>query len=216
MLTYKEYPDREAWLKGRQNTIGASEVAIPCGYGFKSQLELWKEKTGRKPPDDLSGNERVVYGTKAEEHLRALFALKHIHDFDVEYHEFRVYTNSDIPFLSCTLDGELIDKQTGERGIYECKTALINSKRDYEAWQNEQIPQHYYCQLLGQNAVTKYSFAILNAELRYPDGKSEIIERRVDFSDEQCEVDTKFVVDSCYDFWKNVVNDTAPATMLKL
>ena len=62
-----EYADRESWLAGRKNSIGASEVAAAIGISpFMTPNELWEIKTGRREPKDLSTSSRVVFGQQAE------------------------------------------------------------------------------------------------------------------------------------------------------
>ena len=213
-MAYKDYPNREEWLKGRKQSIGASEAAMAIGLSaFKSPLELWKEKTGRKEPDDLSGDERVGYGTQAEEHIRALFALQKKAVYDVEYHAYRVFIADNAPFMTCTLDGELVDKATGERGIWECKTAWITSRQDLNEWR-ERIPDKYYIQVLYQMAVTGRKYAVLTAQLIFMDGNSEI--RHYEINADDCRDDMDYIVREVKEFWQYVENDKTPPTMITL
>ena len=52
--------EKKAWLSIRQKGIGASDAAAAIGLNpFKSQLELWMEKTSRSDaslPDDLDSS----------------------------------------------------------------------------------------------------------------------------------------------------------------
>lgn len=42
------------WLDVRRNGIGSSDAAAAVGLcPYKSQLELWMEKTGRTPPEPV-------------------------------------------------------------------------------------------------------------------------------------------------------------------
>lgn len=206
MILFKNYKTREAWLNGRKNSIGASEAAVACGISkFKTQSQLWREKTGRAKESDLSDNELVAYGTEAEQYLRALFALKH-RDYKIEYFPFKVYYKSETPFITCTLDGE-ITTADGQRGIYECKTKLINSRKDLEEWDGK-IPENYFIQVLQQLYCTDFDFVVLNAEIRFPDGNAEIreytIDRRKHFED------IEWVVEQDKDFWKHIEKDECP------
>lgn len=214
MPKYKEYSNREEWLQARTKTIGASETASALGMGFNSQLDLWREKTGRKEHSDLSANSRVQYGTQAEEHIRALFALQNESKYKVEYHEFRVYEHDKYPYMTCTLDGELERLEDGKHGILEIKTAWIKSKNDLLNWENNSIPQHYYCQICQQLAVTGYDFAILYAQLIFSDGKSELRPYLI----ERGEVlaDIEYVEQEVTKFWGYVEKDTQPPTTLTL
>lgn len=210
-VTFVEYTNREEWLKGRGNSIGASEIASVLGCGFCTAQELWAIKVGEKQPSDLSDNERVKYGNAAEEHLRALFALQYADVYEVEYHPYRVYTNEAAPFLTATLDGELIRRADGERGVWECKTAWIMGNRDLAKWANR-LPDKYFCQVTSQMFVRDCKFAVLTAQLIMPDGTSEI--RHYDI--QRSEGDIKYLVSEAKKFWKQVKERKRPALVLTL
>lgn len=209
-----QYKDREDWLAGRSKSIGASEVAIILGQAsYKTPLDLWKEKTGRKTPDDISEDERVSYGTEAEKHLRALFALKHRRDFKVEYKPFLVYHHGEKPYMTCTLDGELVRLSDGKRGVWECKTALIQSKRALEEWDGR-IPNNYFCQVCDQLNITQFDFLVLSAELRFPDNTAEIREYTIE-SDE-VRADMAYVEEEVTKFWRYVESDRQPPVLIRI
>lgn len=214
MARYIEYANRQEWLASRQNTLGASEVASAMGQGYVSQLDLWKEKTGRKEHTDLSNNERVRYGTYAEAPLRELFSLQFHYVYEVEWHPYRVYHNEKCDYLTATLDGELTRKSDGKHGILEVKTAWIMSKRDLEKWENNSLPQNYYLQLLHQLNVTGFDFVVLVAQLIFPDGKSEI--RQYYIERDEVEDDIAYVQEQAVKFWQYVTSDKQPPVTLEL
>lgn len=209
-----EYPNRLEWLAARRSSLGASEVASVVGEGFSSALELWKEKRGLIEHPDLSTNPRVAYGTAAEEYLRALFALQFDGTYTVEYHPYRVYKNVRYPFLTATLDGELMRESDGKHGIWECKTAWIMSKADLDRWGNNSIPQHYYCQVCQQLGVTEFDFVVLTAQLIFTDGHSEI--RHYTIERAEVENDIKFVQGEAVKFWRYVESGKQPPQRLTL
>lgn len=213
-IPYKDYPNRAEWLEGRKNSLGASDISIALGISsFKSPIDLWKEKTGRKKSRDISNNPNVKYGTEAEKHIRALFELKHQGEYEMAHFPYRIYTSSEHPFLSATLDGELTRISDGEKGIYEVKTALIHRKADLEEW-NGKIPQSYFCQICQQFFVTKWTFAILNAELRFPDNSSEIREYFIERKDH--EEDISYTASEGVQFWQYVERDEEPPMRITL
>jgi putative phage-type endonuclease len=65
--------EREAWLRARRATIGASEAAIVLGCSpWSSQLELWAEKTGRTQGNpELDSAEYVFWGRELEDAIIA-------------------------------------------------------------------------------------------------------------------------------------------------
>lgn len=214
MIKYTDYPDRKTWLNARKKTLGASEIGIVCGMSsLKSISELWEEKTGRKQADDLSGNERVHYGMESEQHLRALFALKHEKEYRVEYFPYRVYYNDNEPYLTSTLDGLITRLFDGVKGGYECKTSFVQSKQALAEWENR-IPQTYYCQILQQMFTAGLDFVVLNAELRFPDNHAEIREYLIERS--SVENDIKWVVKKGQEFKRYILNDKRPPITMTL
>ena len=213
-MTYIDYSNREEWLKGRIKSLGASEVASVMGMGFQTPLELWKLKTGKAEPKDLSDIPRVKYGTEAETHLRSLFALKNEDKYNIEYFPYRVYLNENM-CLSCTLDGELTKLSSGAKGVWECKTVWVTSKKTLEEWDGK-IPDKYYIQVCDQLGITGYSFAVVTAELIFPDGNSEIRNYTIE-RNEQVENDIKYIQKEAVNFWERYVKTgTQPPVRMTL
>ena len=67
---------REQWLEERKKGIGGSDSAAVLGLNpYMTNVDLWQIKTGRKQQENVSQKPFVKYGTEAEKHLIALFAL---------------------------------------------------------------------------------------------------------------------------------------------
>ncbi len=214
MVRYRDFENRSAWLRGRNVALGASDIPVVCGLvSYKTPLTLWKEKTGTLIPPDLRSDSRISYGTEAEDALRTLFRLKHRGEYEMEYHPFRIYSDENTPFLAATLDGELTRISDNQKGIWECKTVLVDSQKTLEDWTGR-IPDKYYAQVCGQFASTDCSFAILNAELRFPDHSSEIREYFIDRK--ECENDISYVVSECEQFWHYVRERKRPPAVISL
>lgn len=164
MLTMATYPTRDEWLKARK-TIGGSDAACILGKNpWKTNIELYLEKTEQCTPDDISDKDVVKYGTEAEKPLRRLFKLDYP-VMKVHYKEWNMWFNDKYPWAHASLDGWLVDKD-GRRGILEIKTTNVMSSRQKEQW-NERIPDNYFCQILHYMAVTESDFAILKAQLKW-------------------------------------------------
>lgn len=179
---------------------------------YKTNQELWREKTGRVIPPDISDKPYVKYGHEAEEHIRALFALD-FPEYKVEYYENNMIINEKYPFAHASLDGELVDAD-GRRGILEIKTTNILQSMQKEKW-NEKIPDNYYIQLLWYLMVTEYDFAVLVAQLKmdYKDGlrkltKHYFIERK------EVEEDIEYIAEEGAVFWELVKADREPGLIL--
>lgn len=165
MLLYKiyDFPDESAWLKGRMRGIGGSDASAIVGMNpYKSNIDLFEEKIGRRIPEDISQKPYVIYGKRAEAPIRELFKLDYP-EYQVEHHEFRILQSAEYPFMQASLDGELIDS-AGRRGILEIKTTNILRSMQYEKWK-DRIPDNYYIQVLHYLLVTGYEFAVLRAHL---------------------------------------------------
>lgn len=172
-------------------------------------MQLWEEKTGRKESEDISDKPYVKYGTKAEDLLRQLFELD-FPQYEVKHEENTIIRHPKYPFLFASLDGTLIDKKTGEMGILEIKTSSPSGMQK-ESWR-EQIPPHYFCQVLHYMNVTGYSFVILKAQLKYDyDGDIKLDTRHYTIRREDVEDSIKELEKREIEFWtKYVEKDVRP------
>ena len=61
-------PGTAEWHEERRQGIGASEVAVACGFGrYRTRYDLWREKTGAIAP--WGGNEATLWGQRNEPHI---------------------------------------------------------------------------------------------------------------------------------------------------
>lgn len=158
-----ENQNHDSWLKARTYGIGGSDASAIVGLNpYKTNIELFEEKIGRRIPEDISNRSYVKYGILAEEHIRALFALDYP-EYKVSHYENRILRNKQFPFLQASLDGELED-ETKRKGILEIKTTNILQSMQYEKWKDK-IPDNYYIQVLHYLLVTGYDFVVLRAHL---------------------------------------------------
>lgn len=209
MVTYRS---RKGWLDHRTG-IGGSDAAAILGLNpYCNNVELWEKLTGRREAEDISKKPYVLYGTKAEKHLRELFKLD-FPEYKVFYKPNNVWTNEDYPFAHASLDGWLQDKD-GRMGVWECKTTNILQSMQKERW-NERIPENYYIQCLWYLAITGFEFCVLKAQLKsefkddiYLQTKHYIFER------EDVQEDIDYVIDEARKFWGYVERDERPPLRL--
>lgn len=196
---------REEWLEERKKGIGGSDAATILGLNpYKTNMQLWEEKTGRRQAEDISEKEYVKYGTNAEDLLRELFKLDYP-KYEVKHDENTIIKHPKYPFLFASLDGTLIDKETGEMGILEIKTTNILQSMQKEKWK-EKIPDNYYCQVLHYLNVTGYSFVILKAQLKYEyDGEIKLDTRHYKILREEVIEDIKMLEEKEIEFWTKYV-----------
>lgn len=209
-LVYEHHDTRDDWLAHRGNHLGASEAGAILGVGFQSKIDLWKIKTGRMTPKDLSDNAAVAYGNRAEDALRRLFMAKHP-ELALTYHPYDFVYQSERPYMKATLDGELIAAD-GQRLILEIKTAYPRGKAGWEEW-NGRIPDKYYAQCLFQMLCTEFRGVYLFAELMDERG-SQIREYYFDAAD--CTDDMAYLLEQVADFWKSVETGRVPTVPLRI
>lgn len=170
-LEILQFENREDWLAARDGIkgIGGSDAAAAVGLGKrKSMVQLWKEKTGRAAVKDLSGVDYVQMGVKTEGPMREMFAALHP-ELEVVHRPYDIYRQTERPWLFATLDGEVRDRATGEKGVLEIKKFQITKKTDWQLW-DDRVPDEYFCQVMHQLLATEYSFAWLWALLMHGDG----------------------------------------------
>lgn len=207
---YELHETRDEWLSARGGHIGASEASAILGLGFMSKLDLWKIKTGKAKAKDLSDNDAVAYGNRAEDALRSLFMAKHP-ELTLTYRPYDFVYQEERPWLRATLDGELLDED-GDQGILEIKTATLMSKADWQKW-NGRVPDGYLCQISHQLLATGFRFAYLQAELI---GKTESVIREYLFLREDMEGNMEYLLAEEEKFWRNVVENTVPSAPLRI
>lgn len=210
----KTLKSRDEWLAARKHYIGGSDASAVLGMNpYKTNLELWQEKTGIVQPEDISGKPYVQYGHAAESYLRELFALD-FPEYEVGYADNNIWLNDRFPFAHASLDGWLAD-QDGRKGILEIKTTNILQSMQKEKW-NHRIPDNYYIQVLHYLMVTEFDFAVLKAQLKYEFQAGDLMLQTKQYKIERSEVqeDIELLKSSEKEFWKCVQSRKKPALLL--
>ncbi|WP_225981940.1 MULTISPECIES: YqaJ viral recombinase family nuclease [Acidithiobacillus] len=139
---------REEWLQWRNRGIGSSDAPVAVGASrYKSPLELWLEKTGRKEPEDLSSKDAVFWGTTLEPIVAQVYAER---TGSKVRRVNAVLQHPERPYLLANLD-----RIVEGCGILEIKTAGLRSQGQWD----EGVPLAYQIQVLHQLAVTGKSWA---------------------------------------------------------
>lgn len=158
--------DREEWLEARKDGLGASDASAYLGISpWKTNEQLWREKTGQETPEDIGGKPQVKYGNDAEPLLRQFFALDHP-EYIVSFTPYKIIRNPSAPFITCTPDGELEEIGTGRTGGLEIKTTEIMSGAGWDQWK-DRIPDGYYAQVCQQMSATGWAFVELLVQIKY-------------------------------------------------
>lgn len=205
---------REEWLVARSNYIGGSDASAVIGLNpYKSNVDLWAEKTGLATPEDISDKPYVQYGHAAEGYLRELFALD-FPEYEVGYADNNLWLNGDYPYAHASLDGWLKD-QDGRFGVLEVKTTNILQSMQKEKW-DHRIPDNYFCQVLHYLMVTGAEFAVLKAQLKYEFSGGDVMLQTKHYKIERAEVlvDIAYLAQQEANFWKFVQEKKKPALLL--
>lgn len=212
MVTMQLFKSTDEWLAAR-TLIGGSDAAALVGLNpYKTNITLWREKTGRYTAPDISNEEFVRFGHEAEPHLRELFALDHP-QYKVDFLENNMFFNDKYPYAHASLDGWLTD-QDGRKGVLEIKTTNILQSMQKEKW-NDRIPDNYYCQVLWYLMVTEFDFAVLKARLRTEwQGEIRVTIRHYTIERSEVEEDIEELRKAAEKFWKAVQEDREPYLIL--
>ena len=186
--TIIENADHAAWLKSRTLGIGGSDAAAILGLNpYKSNVELFEEKTGKRMPEDISDKPL--------------------------YHENRILRSVEHPFMQASLDGELTD-QEGRKGILEIKTTNIMNSAQWGKWDGR-IPDNYYIQVLHYLLVTGYQFAVLRAHIRSDwEGDRRTAVRHYFIERSDVEEDLAMLLQEEKKFWQQVTHNIRPGRIL--
>jgi len=143
---------REDWLEVRKNGIGSSDAAAAVGLNpYKSQLELWMEKTGRDdalPQVDPHDEESPMYWGNILEPIVAAHYTKRTGNRVRKINAVLQHPDPDKAWMLANIDREVIG--TSDVQILECKTAGINGVRFWK----EGVPEYVQLQVHHQLAVT--------------------------------------------------------------
>ncbi|MCW2290802.1 putative phage-type endonuclease [Pseudomonas sp. BIGb0408] len=151
LISTKELP-REDWLAVRKQGIGSSDAGAAVGLNpYKSQLELWMEKTGRDttlPKADPHDEESPMYWGNVLEPVVAWHYSKRKKNKVRRINAVLQHPDPELPWMLANIDREVIGADDVQ--ILECKTAGINGAR---LWK-EGVPEYVQLQVMHQLAVT--------------------------------------------------------------
>ncbi|OLU27369.1 alkaline phosphatase [Pseudomonas sp. PA15(2017)] len=151
LISTKELP-REDWLAVRKQGIGSSDAAAAVGLNpYKSQLELWLEKTGRDarlPKADPHDEQSPMYWGNVLEPIVAWHYSKRTKHKVRRINAVLQHPNPELPWMLANIDREVIGADDVQ--ILECKTAGLNGAR---LWK-EGVPEYVELQVMHQLAVT--------------------------------------------------------------
>lgn len=161
-------PDRAAWLAQRRTGIGGSDIAAILGLSpYKTQVELWLDKTGRQIEADSSPEqaERMHWGNMLEDIVAREYAARRVVRIQ------RINTMLRHPVYKAAIanldravvaDGsrarwdESAGQVRGATSVLEVKTAhaLAAQSPDWGEAGSDEVPVHYWTQVQWYLAVS--------------------------------------------------------------
>lgn len=212
MRTLKIKHNSVEWHEFRKKGLGGSDASAVIGVNpWKSNIDLFEEKRGRSDGRKVS-NSAMEYGNAAEELLVQLFALDNPR-YAVNTNKETVYVADDnIRFAS--IDGELIDQETGDLGGLEIKTTTLHMPREMSKWESK-VPDYYYTQILHYMSVTERSFWVLKVQMKLEwIAPLEMVTRQYVFRSDECAEDMDYLKNAELEFWSGVQRNIKPARIL--
>ncbi|MEN1710957.1 YqaJ viral recombinase family protein [Pseudomonas aeruginosa] len=191
---------RDDWLAVRKHGIGSSDAAAAVGLNpYKSQLELWLEKTGRDellPKIDSQDEESPTYWGNILEPIVATHYSQRTGNRVRRIHAVLQHPDPQLPWMLANIDREVIGAEDVQ--VLECKTAGLNGAR---LWRDG-VPVYVQLQVMHQLAVTGKQAADVAVLL----GGQQLEIHRIERDDELI----VRLIELERDFWQYVQRDTPP------
>jgi len=151
--------DQTHWHEIRSQHIGGSEVAALFDMSpFTTLWQVWMEKSGKLPPEDLSGNKSIQAGTFLESGIANWAA----HRWDMKIDKVVDYFTAD----DCPGMGASLDFQTDGGHPVEIKWSAHGDGWEYDGDTITSAPDNYVLQVLHQMACTGAEYGWLIALIR--------------------------------------------------
>ncbi|GAB3340296.1 YqaJ viral recombinase family protein [Marilutibacter aestuarii] len=187
---------RQQWLEVRKKGIGSSDAAAAVGLcPYKSQLELWMEKTGRTVRQEEPGQDSPMYwGTLLEPYVATAYTER-------TGHKVRrlnaVLQHPTYSYMLANIDREVVGSKDVQ--ILECKTAGEFGSR---LWRDG-VPEYVQLQVQHQLAVTGKQAADVAVLLCGQKLELHRIERDEDLIGRLIVLEARF--------WEHVTQDVPPS-----
>lgn len=169
----------------RKGYFGGTDAAAVMGLSpWTTPVELWQQKTGRKPREEVTEAKQKIYdrGHKLEPFIRDMVVDK-LRDMglvvDLVASNER-YADAEFPFLACEIDFELIvtgDVEIGGK-VYTMTDERINgdaksvtgfARKKWGETDTEDVPIEYATQFLHGLGVTRRNFCLVAALRSFDD-----------------------------------------------
>ncbi len=177
---------RQDWLIQRQTGIGGSDASAILGFNpWKSMFQLYIDKTSEYVEE--IDNEAIHWGNVLEDVVADEFTRRTGKKVRRRNQMFR---HKEHDFMIANIDRDVV----GEKALLECKTT---NAFNAEAWEGEEIPPAYMCQLQHYMAVLDYEKAYIAVLIGGQKFVWKEIERHEEF--------ISLMIEQEKDFWENNV-----------
>lgn len=183
---------RKEWLKERQKGIGGSDASAILGFNpWKSAFELYIEKTSNQVQE--IDNEAIHWGNVLEDVVAEEFTRR---TGKKVRRRNQIFRHKEYDFMHANIDRDVV----GERALLECKTT---NAFNADAWEGEQIPPAYMCQIQHYMAVLDYEKAYIAVLI----GGQKFVWKEIERDDEFIEL----MIEHEKQFWEeHVLKETPP------
>ena len=206
--------DTEQWHQLRGLGIGGSDAGIVMNVSqYRTPYELWEEKTGKVKREFIT-NEAIEKGNALEPVMFELFKILYGNRYEVINTKDISLSSKQFSYMRANLDGALINKSNGQKGVLEIKSTTIRNASMLKKWQKDDLPITYYFQVLHYLYVTGFDFAIVYAILDIPWSNQQET-RVVELNKADLEADIEYLIKTELWFWDKVKTKTPPPFLEK-
>ena len=212
---YVDYvKDVDQWHQLRGKGIGGSDAGIVMNVSqYRTPYGLWEEKTGKVKREFVT-NEAIEKGNALEPVMFELFKILYGNRYEVIDTKDISLSSKQFPYMRANLDGALINKSNGQKGVLEIKSTTIQNASMLKKWRKDDLPIVYYFQVLHYLYVTGFDFAIVYAILDIPWSNQQET-RVVELNKADLEADIELLVKTERWFWNKVKTKTPPPFLEK-
>ena len=188
----------------RSRFLGGSDVAAVLGVShYRTPLELWQEKTGRKIFEaDPEETRRKSRGQKLEPFIVEMAVEKlreQGHTVEIITRNAR-YFDPSLPFLSCEIDAEL--EVDGQEVNFDAKSASGAARLRWGEEGTDQVPLEYAAQFMHGLGITARPKTLVAALRSFDDVELYEVPRD--------EVTIQAMREKCVLFWRDCVEADRP------
>lgn len=188
----------------RSRFLGGSDVAAVLGVShYRTPLELWQEKTGRKVFEaDPEETRRKSRGQKLEPFIVEMAVEKlreQGHTVEIITRNAR-YFDPSLPFLSCEIDAEL--EVDGQEVNFDAKSASGQARQRWGEEGTDQVPLEYAAQFMHGLGITARPKTLVAALRSFDDVELYEVPRD--------ELTIQAMREKCVLFWRDCVEADRP------